>query len=125
MGRYSAWRMLTFEMLAGSLLLLPVALPSLVGQDCGRVALAGWGSLAYAVVLTGVVTNLLYFTAIGRVGPSRAALFGYLQSFLGALFAVALLGELIAPLQLVGGLVVIGSVVMSRSRSLARRAGRP
>jgi drug/metabolite transporter (DMT)-like permease len=124
MGRYSAWRILTFEMLAGSLLLLPVALPSLVGQDYGRVTLAGWGSLAYAVVLTGVVTNLLYFTAIERVGPSRAALFGYLQSFLGVLFAVALLGERIAPLQLVGGLVVIGSVVMSRSRSLARRPGR-
>jgi len=27
----------------------------------------------------GVMTNMLYFTAIGRVGPSRAAVFGYLQ----------------------------------------------
>lgn len=122
MGRYSAWRILTFQMLAGSLFLFPIALPSLVAQDFGRVTLAGWGSLGYAVVFTGVVTNLLYFTAIERVGPSRAALFGYLQAFLGVLFAVALLDERIVPLQLVGGLVVIGSVIVSRSRSRARRA---
>jgi drug/metabolite transporter (DMT)-like permease len=122
--RYSAWRILTFEMLVGSLLLLPLALPSLVAQDYGRVTLAGWGSLGYAVVLTGVLTNLLYFTAIGRVGPSRAAMFGYLQSFLGVLFAVALLGERVTALQLAGGLVVIGSVIMSRSRLIARPSAR-
>jgi drug/metabolite transporter (DMT)-like permease len=117
MQRYSAWRILAFEMVVGSLLLLPVSLPSLVGQDFGRVTLEGWGSLAYAVVLTGVVTNLLYFTAIERVGPSRAAVFGYLQSFLGVLFAVALLGERVEPIQIAGGLVVIASVVLSRAHA--------
>ena len=117
MQRYSAWRILAFEMVVGSLLLLPVALPSLGGQDFGRVSLAGWGSLGYAVVLTGVVTNLLYFTAIDRVGPSRAAVFGYLQSFLGVLFAVALLGERVEPIQIAGGLVVIASVVLSRAHA--------
>ncbi len=115
MHRYSAWRILTFEMLVGSAMLLPLALPALLGQDFGRVTVEGWGSLAYAAVFTGVVTNLLYFTAIDRVGPSRAAVFGYLQSFLGVLFAVALLGERIVPLQIAGGLVVVGSVMLSRS----------
>lgn len=112
--RHSAWRILAFEMVVGSLLLLPIALPSLRGQDFGAVSLAGWGSLAYAVVITGVMTNMLYFTAIGRVGPSRAAVFGYLQSFLGVLFAVVLLGERVVPVQILGGLVVVGSVILSR-----------
>ena len=117
MRRYSAWRILAFEMAVGSLLLLPIALPSLASQDLGRVSPAGWGSLGYAVVFTGVITNLLYFTSIGRVGPSRAAVFGYLQSFLGVLFAVVLLGERVAPIQIAGGLVVIASVILSRSRT--------
>ncbi len=121
MRRYSAWSVLTFEMLIGSALLLPLALPALVTQDYGRVTLEGWGALAYAVVLTGVLTNLLYLTAAGRVGPSRAAMFGYLQSFLGVLFAIALLGEQVKPLQLAGGVVVVGSVVMSRSRPVGSR----
>jgi len=123
--RYSAAHILTLEMLVGSALLVPLALPALVAQDYGAVTLEGWGALAYAVVLTGVVTNLLYFTAIRRVGPSRAAMFGYLQSFLGVAFAIALLGEQVTALQLVGGLVVIGSVVMSRSRPGGLRRARP
>jgi drug/metabolite transporter (DMT)-like permease len=122
--RYSAWRILTVEMLAGSLLLLPLALPSMLSQDYGHVSLAGWGSLGYAVVLSGGLTNLLSFTAIGRVGPSRAAMFGYLQSFLGVLFAVALLGERVTALQLAGGLVVIGSVITSRSGTVAQPEAR-
>ena len=117
MGRCTAWQILTYEMLVGSALLLPFALPSLASQDFGRVSGAGWASLAYSVIFTGVLTNLLYFTAIGRVGPSRAAMFGYLQSFLGVLLAVLLLGESVVPLQLVGGLVVIGSVILSRRRA--------
>jgi len=119
--RYSAAHILTLEMLVGSAVLVPLALPALVAQDYGAVTLEGWGALAYAVVLTGVVTNLLYFTAIRRVGPSRAAMFGYLQSFLGVAFAIVLLGEQVTPIQLAGGLVVIGSVVMSRSRPVRPR----
>jgi drug/metabolite transporter (DMT)-like permease len=117
--RYSALRVLTFQMLVGSLLLLPLALPSLLTLDYGRVTLAGWSSLAYSVVLAGVLPNLLLIIGIGRVGPSRAAMFGYLQSFLGVLFAVALLGERVTLWQVAGGFVVIGSVVMSRSRTVA------
>ena len=125
MQRYSAWRILAFEMVVGSLLLWPIALPSLVGQDFTRVTLGGWGSLGYAAVATGVVTNLLYFTGIDRVGPSRAAVFGYLQSFLGVLFAVALLGERVAPIQIGGGIVVIGSVILSRSHAGRVGVGNP
>ena len=124
MGRCTAWQILTYEMLVGSALLLPFALPSLASQDFGRVSGAGWASLAYSVIFTGVLTNLLYFTAIGRVGPSRAAVFGYLQSFLGVLLAVLLLGETVLPVQIVGGLVIIGSVVMSRHWAVHAR-GRP
>jgi drug/metabolite transporter (DMT)-like permease len=117
MQRYSARHILAFQMSVGSLLLLPIALASLVGQDFGRVSSAGWGALAWAVVCTGVITNVLYFTGIDRVGPSRAAIFLYLQSFLGVLFAFVLLGERVTPLQIMGGLVVIGGVVLSRSHA--------
>jgi drug/metabolite transporter (DMT)-like permease len=86
------------------------------------VTLAGWGSLAYAVVFSGIVTNLLYFTAIGRVGPSRAAVYQYLQSFLAVLFAVILLGEHVTLLQVLGGVVVVGSIVFGRS-AVGRRRG--
>ena len=40
-----------------------------------------------------VVTNVLWFTAIDRVGPSRASLFANLQPFLAAVFGVILLSR--------------------------------
>jgi drug/metabolite transporter (DMT)-like permease len=122
--RYSALRILTYEMLIGTAILLPFAVPGMLAQDYARVTLAGWGSLGYAVVFSGILTNLLYFTAIGRVGPSRAAIYQYLQSFLAVLFAVILLGEHVTLLQVLGGVVVVGSIIFGRSTIGRRRASR-
>ena len=66
-----------------------------------------------------MITNVLWFTAIDRVGPSRASLYANLQPFLGALFALLLLSEQMTALQVVGGLAIAAGIV------LARRAVRP
>ena len=113
--RYSVYRVLTYEMLLGTAILLPIALPSLLVQDLSRVTTEGWAALAYMIFATGVVTNLLYFTAMGRIGASRAAIYQYLQSFLGVVFAILLLGEGVGVIQLVGGAIVVASVMLSRS----------
>jgi len=119
--RYSVYRILTYEMLIGTVILLPIAVPSILAQDFGQVTTAGWAAMAYAILATGLITNLLYFTAVGRIGPSRAALYQYVQAFLGVLFAVLLLGEQVTVVQLVGGAIVVASVIISRtSRRLVR-----
>jgi len=112
--RYSPYRILTLQMIIGTVFLLPIAAPSLASQDYGQVAPAGWAAIAYSSILAGVVSNLLYFTGIGRVGASRAAVYQYLQSFLGVILAVVLLSEPLGLLQVAGGLVVVTSVAMSR-----------
>jgi len=50
-----------------------------------------------------VLTNILWFKAIDRVGPSRATLFANLQPFIAVAFAVVLLSEHISWLQILGG----------------------
>ena len=57
---------------------------------------------------------------MGRIGASRAAIYQYLQSFLGVLFAVQLLGEGVGVVQLVGGAIVVASVILSRSPKVAQ-----
>lgn len=123
--RYSPLRILTYEMLLGVVVLLPFAAPALLTEDYASVSTAGWAALAYAAIGAGIATNLLYFTGIGRVGPSRAAVFQYLQSFLGVIFAVLLLGEQVAVVQLAGGAIVIGGVMLSRARPARARIRRP
>jgi drug/metabolite transporter (DMT)-like permease len=116
MARYTALSLSTFMMIAGTAALVPFALPEIVTTNWAAVPAEAWYGLLYAALLSVSLTNILYFTAIRRVGASRAALYSYLQPFLGVLFAAWLLHESAAPLQLVGGVVVIGAIVVARPR---------
>jgi drug/metabolite transporter (DMT)-like permease len=78
-----------------------------------------WLGFAFAVLGPLVTTNLLWFTAIDRVGPSRASLFANLQPFLAALIALLLLSETITTVQVVGGLAIGGGIVLASRRGPA------
>ena len=76
-----------------------------------------WIAFVFAVIGPLVLTNLMWFTAIDRVGASRAALFANLQPFLAAIVAMILLSEPITPLQAAGGVAIaMGILLAARSR---------
>jgi drug/metabolite transporter (DMT)-like permease len=76
----------------------------------------GFGGVAIAYTI-GTVT---FFAAIPFLGAVRAAMISNLEPVLGILFAVAVLGEAITPLQAVGIVLVIGSIfAMEAGRRLA------
>src|SRR5437660_1378805 len=81
--------------------------------DLGWLA---WVGFVFAVLGPLVLTNLLWFTAIDRVGPSRAALFANLQPFLAAIVALLILSEKLTRLQVAGGLAIAAGIVLSRGR---------
>ena len=76
-----------------------------------------WLGFAFAVVGPLVLTNVLWFTAVHRVGPARATLFANLQPFLGALFAVVLLSEPLTPLEIAGGVAIAAGILLAGRRS--------
>jgi drug/metabolite transporter (DMT)-like permease len=120
-GRYSAMRLSTLMILVGAVLMAPFAASQLADQRFGSIGALRWGSLVYSAIFPLVVTNVLYFGALRRVGAARATLFMYLQPFLGALFAAVLLGEHIGALQVFGGVFIVGGVSLGRLGRLRRR----
>jgi drug/metabolite transporter (DMT)-like permease len=116
MRRYSPFRISALGLLMGAALLLPTAAPQLAGQNWEEIPTSVWILFAAAVIGPLVITNVLWFTAIDRVGPSRASLYANLQPFLGALFALLLLAEQMTLLQVVGGLGIATGIVLARSR---------
>jgi drug/metabolite transporter (DMT)-like permease len=112
---YSVWRISAGALAFGSVPLLLTAIPQLLDQSWDLSALV-WAAFAFSVLGPLVLTNVLWFTAIDRVGPSRATLVTNLQPFLAALFAVALLGEDLTWLQVAGGLAIAASLVLARRR---------
>jgi drug/metabolite transporter (DMT)-like permease len=113
--RYSVWRISAVALVAGSVPALLTALPQLSDQRWDLGALV-WTGFAFAVLGPLVLTNVLWFTAIDRVGPSRATLVTNLQPFLAALFAVALLSEKLTALQIAGGIAIGVALVLARRR---------
>jgi drug/metabolite transporter (DMT)-like permease len=120
-GRYSAMRLSTVMILVGAVLMAPISASQLVAQNFGSIGALRWGALVYSAIFPLVVTNVLYFGALRRVGAARATLFMYLQPFLGALFAAILLGERIVALQIFGGVFIVGGVSLGRLGRLRRR----
>jgi drug/metabolite transporter (DMT)-like permease len=76
------------------------------------------------VVLAGVigagVPTLAFITGIRRLGPSRAAILATLEPVVGVGLAAWLLAEQPAPIQLLGGGLILGAAVL-----LQLRPGRP
>jgi len=56
------------------------------------------------------------FTSVGRIGPFRTALFMNLEPLLAAILGVVVLGEVLTPLQMLGGAVMIIALVAFQMR---------
>jgi len=109
---YSPYRLSAVLSLAGAVPLLLSSTLQLWHQDWASIGTAGWLAFGYALVPSYVLSNLVWFRAIGVVGAPRAALYINLEPVLGALFALLLLSEHISPLEGVGGAVTATALLL-------------
>jgi drug/metabolite transporter (DMT)-like permease len=114
MRRYSPYRISAFMLLAGSVPLLVSAVGQLGEQDWGALGGLAWAAFVYSLFFSLVFTNIMWFTAIDRVGAARASLYANLQPFLGAFFALVVLSEEMGALQFLGGLVIGAGILLAR-----------
>ena len=114
--RYSSTRVNAVVSIACVVPFLAIAAPSLAHEDWGGVSALGWGSLLFAAIPAYALTNGLWLVVVERIGTAKASVFVNLQPFLGALFAVLLLSETLAPVQIAGGAVIGAGIVLARWR---------
>jgi drug/metabolite transporter (DMT)-like permease len=114
MRRYSPYRISAVVLLVMSVPFVTASSPQIADQDYASLGWLVWGGLAFAIVGPLFLTNLLWFTAIHRVGPSRATLFANVQPFVAAIFAFVILSEELHWLQIVGGFTILVGIVLER-----------
>jgi drug/metabolite transporter (DMT)-like permease len=119
MRRYSPSRISALVLTLAWAPLALTGLPQLAGQDWA-LGWDIWALLLFATLGPLVVTNVLWFRSLHRIGPARATLAANLQPFVGALFAVVLLSEQISPLQVLGGVLVAAGILLARRRGPPR-----
>ena len=79
-----------------------------------------WALLVFATIGPLVLTNILWFRSISRIGPARATLAANLQPFVAAVLAVILLSEPLGLLQVLGGLLIASGILLARRRRPSR-----
>ena len=98
----------------GGVMLFPFGLPQMVSQDWGALRPLHVAAFGYSAIFPLVVTNVLYFRSLRRIGASRATLYMYLQPFLGVMFAAILIGEQVTAVQVLGGVVIVTGVSLGK-----------
>jgi drug/metabolite transporter (DMT)-like permease len=115
MRSYSPTRMSAVVVPAAWLLLALSGLGQTSSQDW-NVEWEIWPLLLLATIGPLVLTNVLWFRSIHRIGANRATLAANLEPFVAAVLAVILLSESIGPLQVLGGCLIAAGLVVVRRR---------
>jgi drug/metabolite transporter (DMT)-like permease len=76
-----------------------------------------WFLLAFATLGPLVLTTILWFRVIHRIGAARATLVANLQPFVAAIVALVLLSEELTVVQVLGGILIAGGILTARRRT--------
>jgi drug/metabolite transporter (DMT)-like permease len=113
MRSYSPYRISALVLALGWAPLALVSIPQVGRQDFDFSATV-WLGFAYAVIGPLFLTNILWFTAVDRVGAGRASIFNNMQPFFGVLFALLILSESLHALEIVGGVLIFAGIYLER-----------
>lgn len=114
MRRYHPWTVLFYALLFATLLwnMLHPPLESFMHT----YSLIEWGWILYIVVLGTVVPFGFYFEGINLIRSTRASITATLEPITAGLVSFLFLGEVLQPLQLLGGILVIASIILLQLR---------
>jgi drug/metabolite transporter (DMT)-like permease len=123
---YGALPTISWTIIAGTILFLPIGVPALWLQwrQVVRASAEAWLGVVYLIVATSVVAYLIWYWALAHLAAARVAIFSNLQPLATALLAHVFLGEHITVAFVIGALVVIGGVLLAQRsppRLVARR----
>jgi len=114
MRRYSPYRISALVLALGWVPLALVSISQVGDQHFSSFGWKVWLGFGYAVIGPLFLTNILWFTSIDRVGPSRASLFANLQPFFAVVFALILLSESLHGLEIAGGALIFAGIALER-----------
>jgi drug/metabolite transporter (DMT)-like permease len=88
-------------------------------------AVPTWVLVLWVIVMGSVAPWVLVLTGLRSIGAARAGLVGTLEPVVASGVAWAVLGEALSPVQIAGGAVVVGGIVLAETARAARVAEVP
>lgn len=104
----------SWTVLGGFLFLLPFGLGDAIASPPASVPPGAVLAILYSGALAAGIANVLVFNAVRLVGPTRAAAMQLLVPAVAVLLGAAFLAEPVGPAQVLGGVVIVLGVAMTR-----------
>ncbi|HEU5287981.1 MAG TPA: DMT family transporter [Candidatus Limnocylindria bacterium] len=102
--------------LAGAAMLFPLGFLEKGYADVPSWPASAWLDIAYLVVFATTVGFVLFYWAVRRFGAGMASMVSYLVPIFALVQAVLILGEQPAPLEIVGGAIILAGVRVATLR---------
>ncbi|MEU4212412.1 EamA family transporter [Streptomyces sp. NPDC026206] len=109
-----------WQLTAGGLLLLPVAL-FVEGPPPATLTTANLAGYGYLAGIGSAVAYALWFRGIRALPPTNVTFLGLLSPVVATALGWLALGQELSPVQILGGLVVLAALVAAQTTSPARR----
>ena len=122
LGRHSPLRATAWATLAGTVVLAPVAISQLASSHLSSIPPDVVGAVLYSGFLAAGVSNVIVQNGVRVIGPTRTAAFQFLVPALAVVLAALILVEPIRVGQILGGVVIVAGVLITRSRASFRLA---
>jgi drug/metabolite transporter (DMT)-like permease len=114
LGRHTPLRATTWATVAGTIVLAPVAIVQLASAGLTEVPVDVLGAVLYSGFLAAGVSNVIVQNGVKVIGPTRTSAFQFLVPALAVVFAFLFLEEPIRPGQVIGGVVIVAGVLVTR-----------
>jgi drug/metabolite transporter (DMT)-like permease len=112
-------RSVCYSSIVGTLLLFIPAAREGLFQKLPNISNFDWLCLAYLGVLGTALGFSLYYSAIAKIGATRAGIFINLVPLFGVLLSWLLLKEAVSPIVLAGGLLILAGVALTNYQPAA------
>jgi len=118
-SRYPATVVTAWTLTIGSIPILLVSAPSLLTESWTRVTTADWAILAWSITFPVYLAWTVWSWVQSRVGVARPAVLMYLVPVVAGALSWVLVGERFTALKVLGAVVVLAGVVISRRTAKA------
>jgi drug/metabolite transporter (DMT)-like permease len=111
-GKYSVLSQLNYIFIIGFIGLIPAYLVS-PHHAIGEFSTTSWACILYLAVVCSVFAYFVFNNAIIKLGPTRAAIYQYLEPLFAIFYAIVLLGEPFTVLIALGALFIMAGIAMA------------
>ena len=112
--KYGAFKTSAATMIIGALMFIPIGFFNFIEFDFSKLTIGHWGGIFYLAFGTSIFAYLLWYYALSKIDATKVAVFSNLQPVITTVLSVILLGQIITPFFIIGGVIAIFGVIITQ-----------